>query len=128
MSRQKRKGTAFESAVVNYLRIVSGDAEGTIHREVLHGNADLGDVTGLLIHGEPVALEVKNHSRLALAAWWKEATDEAGNIDSPYPFVIFKRKGKGLSPKSMGDQYVLTDLRTLARIANHGILQEVPND
>ncbi|MFT9059723.1 hypothetical protein [Bifidobacterium aquikefiri] len=126
MSRQKRKGTAFESAVVNYLRLVSGDTESTIHREVLHGNDDQGDVTGLLIHGEPAALEVKNHSRLALATWWKEVSDEAGNIDSPYPFVIFHRKGKGLRPGSMGDQYVLTDLKTLARIANHGILEEVP--
>ena len=51
MSRQKAKGTLLESKVVNYLRARLGDSEQTIHREVLHGTKDQGDITGLRIHG-----------------------------------------------------------------------------
>ena len=124
MSRQKDKGTRLETAVVTYLRAMSDDTEETIHREILHGAQDHGDITGLYIHGQRVALEIKNHNRLDLAGWLDQAVEEAGNIDSPYPFVVFHRRGVGLTVQTMGDQYVLTNLRTLARIANHGEIRE----
>ena len=93
MSRQKAKGTLLESKVVNYLRARLGDSEQTIHREVLHGTKDQGDI-------------------------------EAGNADAPYWFVVFKQKGLGLNTlSSMDNQPVLTDLKTLALIAGHGIIE-----
>ena len=64
MSRQKAKGTLLESKVVNYLRARLGDSEQTIHREVLHGTKDQGDITGLRIHGQPVVLECKKLQHL----------------------------------------------------------------
>ena len=80
MSRQKAKGTLLESKVVNYLRARLGDSEQTIHREVLHGTKDQGDITGLRIHGRPVVLECKNYSTYAgrLKEWMQEGRTEAG--------------------------------------------------
>ena len=128
MSRQKQKGTAFESAVVKYLQAVSNDEEGTIRREVLHGKTDEGDIKGLKVNGKPAILECKNYSNYAghLSDWLEQALTEAGNADADYAFVVFKRRGCGLSTlESIGDQYVLTDLRTLAKIANLGILAPI---
>ena len=75
MSRQKAKGTLLESKVVNYLRARLGDSEQTIHREVLHGTKDQGDITGLRIHGQPVVLECKNYSTYTgrLKEWMQRA-------------------------------------------------------
>lgn len=127
MSKSKKKGTEFESALVNTLRTLLSDSEGTIHREVLHGHKDVGDITGLTIHGEPVVIEAKNYSNYSghLKEWMEEARTEAGNADADYWFVAFKQVGLGL--KSVGStmrQPVLTDVRTLAMIAGHGIIQE----
>lgn len=128
MSRQKQKGTAFESAVVKYLQAVSNDEEKTIHREALHGNTDEGDIKGLKVNGKSAIIECKNYSNYSghLADWLEQALIEAGNADAEYAFVVFKRRGSGLSTlESIGDQYVLTDLRTLAKIANLGILAPI---
>lgn len=126
MSRQKAKGTLLESKVVNYLRARLGDSEQTIHREVLHGTKDQGDITGLRIHGQPVVLECKNYSTYTgrLKEWMQKGRTEAGNADAPYWFVVFKQKGLGLNTlSSMDNQPVLTDLKTLALIAGHGIIE-----
>ena len=82
MSRQKAKGTLLESKVVNYLRARLGDSEQTIHREVLHGTKDQGDITGLRIHGQPVVLECKNYSTYTgrLKEWMQEGRTEAGTL------------------------------------------------
>lgn len=131
MSRQKAKGTLFESKVVNYLRTRLGDTEQTIHREVLHGNTDQGDITGVRIHGQPVVIEAKNYSNYAgkLKQWMQEGRTEAGNADAPYWFVVFHQKGLGLdSLSSMDNQPVLTDLKTLALIAGHGIIETTEDE
>lgn len=109
MSRQKQKGTSFESAVVRYLK--EGLGEEGIERRSLNGKNDRGDVAGVYFMGERVVLEVKNHVRLELGAWIDEATTEQGNDDAAYSFVVFKRKGKG--EKNMGEQYVLCTLENL---------------
>ena len=49
MSRQRKKGTAFETALVRWLRERLGD--GRIERRALHGSRDIGDVYGLVCHG-----------------------------------------------------------------------------
>lgn len=127
MSRAKQRGTLFESAIVKYLRARLGDTEQTIHREVLHGGGnDQGDITGVRIHGQPVVIEAKNYSTYSghLKEWMQEGRTEAGNADAPYWFVVFKQKGLGLNTlSSMDNQPVLTDLKTLALIAGHGIIE-----
>lgn len=115
MSRQKQKGTAFETQVLGYLRDRIGDPEGMIHREALHGNADEGDIKGLYIGMKSLVLECKNHHRFDLATWIGQAHDEKVNAGADYGMVVFHRPGKG--DKQMGDQYVLMDLDTLACLA-----------
>ncbi|AKV55529.1 phage protein [Bifidobacterium actinocoloniiforme DSM 22766] len=115
MSRQKRKGTAFETQVLGYVRGRIGDPEGMIHREALHGNADEGDIKGLYIGGKSLVLECKDWTRFKLATWLDQAKKEAFNAGADYGMVVFHRPGKG--GKQMGDQYVLMDLDTLARLA-----------
>lgn len=113
MSKEKRKGTSFETQVVEYLREKTG---GDIDRMPLHGTKDRGDVSGFRIRGQRVVLECKNRQRLELSQWLDEAEEERGNDDAEYAFVVFKRKGKGEA--RMGETYVLCTLENLAALAN----------
>jgi len=106
-----KRGPLFEKQVVVYLRRVFGDA---IERRVMGGKNDRGDVAGVYWRGEPFVIEVKNRQRVELAAWMDELEVECGNADTDLGAVVFHRKGRGA--KSMGDQYVLMDLRTLCRL------------
>ena len=125
MSRQKAKGTLLESKVVNYLRARLGDSEQTIHREVLHGTKDQAI--------SPVCVSTASRSYWSVKTTAPTLGDSrsgcrrshrAGNADAPYWFVVFKQKGLGLNTlSSMDNQPVLTDLKTLALIAGHGIIE-----
>lgn len=86
MSASKRKGTAAETAVVNFLR-----ERGFPHaeRRALHGNNDLGDITGC----GPVVFEVKNHRELKLSEWLEELQIEIQNANADTGAVIAKRRG-----------------------------------
>ena len=106
-----KKGPQFEKDVVEYLRAAFG---GAIERRVMGGRNDRGDVAGVFWQGRPFVVEIKNRARTELAAWMDELADECGNADTDLGAVVFHRKGKGA--QSMGDQYVLMDLRTLCRL------------
>ena len=106
-----KKGPWFEARTVDYLRETFGDA---IERRVMGGKNDRGDVAGLFWHGRPFVIEAKNRTKLELATWMGELADECGNADTDMGAVVFHRKGKGA--QSMGDQYVLMDLRTLCKL------------
>ena len=107
-----KKGPWMEARTVEYLnRAFQTD---TIERRVMGGANDRGDVAGLYWRGKPFVLEIKNRNRVELAAWMGELEAECGNADTDMGAVVFHRKGKGAG--SMGDQYVLMDLRTLARL------------
>ena len=114
-----KKGPLFENQVVVYLRRAFGDA---IERRVMGGKNDRGDVAGVYWQGRPFVLEIKNCARVELAAWMDELSDECGNADTDMGAVVFHRKGRGA--RSMGDQYVLMDLRTLATLLGGDIHEE----
>lgn len=114
-----KKGNLFERQVVVYLRRAFGDA---IERRVMGGRNDRGDVAGVYWQGRPFVLEIKNRARTELAAWMDELSDECGNADTDMGAVVFHRKGRGA--RSMGDQYVLMDLRTLAVLLGADIHEE----
>lgn len=89
MSRARAKGTAFETAIVNYLV-----AEGfpAVERRALAGSLDKGDIAGL-----PVAVEAKNCKTTTLAAWVDEADAEAVNAGAAAPLggvVWHHRRGR----------------------------------
>lgn len=104
-----KRGPWFEAEVVKYLRRAFGDS---IERRVMGGRNDRGDVAGVYFRGRPFVVEVKNRSKMELAQWMGELADECGNADTDLGAVVFHRRGKGA--RSMGEQYALMDLRTLA--------------
>lgn len=94
MSRSKQKGTSFETLIVRYLAGRLGDER--IMRMPLNGVKDRGDIAGVrTVLGERVAVEVKNHARMDLGTWLREAEAERGNADAKVAVVIHKRHGKG---------------------------------
>ncbi len=104
MSASKRKGTSFESAIVDYLR-----ANGAPHaeRRAPNGTKDRGDIAGV----PSVVIEAKNAARVQLAAWLDEAETERRNDNhAPVAAVWHKRRGKASPGQAFvtmtGDQFV----------------------
>ncbi|WP_242594542.1 hypothetical protein [Streptomyces sp. GB4-14] len=86
MSASKRKGTAAESAVVDFLR-TSGFSQA--ERRTLGGAKDRGDIAGI----PGVVIEVKNCARQELPAWVAEAETERDNDRATLGVVWHKRRG-----------------------------------
>ena len=115
MSRQKQKGTAFESAIVEYLQ--NQLCDDTIERRALNGTADRGDISGVTFCGNRVVLECKNEARMRLADYIREAEAEAHNDGAFYYAVIHKKRGVGISTaQTVGQQYVTMPLHMLANM------------
>jgi len=75
-------------------------------RRVRTGAADKGDVGGVQVHGERVAIECKDVAKMNLAGWVSEAEAERVNDGALVGVVVHKRRGKG----QPGDQYVTMTL------------------
>lgn len=115
MSRNKARGTAFETLITNYLAVQLDDDR--IDRRPLSGAKDRGDIGGVRLNGERVVIECKNHSRLNLAGWLDEATIEAGNDDAILGVVVHKRRGHG----KPGEQYVTLTVDSLITLLLGGV-------
>ena len=87
MSKQKARGTAAETAVVNYLSQFFPNVE----RRTLSGAHDKGDIN---LHPN-VVIEVKDHQRMALSEWVDEADKEGTNASAWIAAVWHKRMRKG---------------------------------
>lgn len=105
VSKQRAKGTAAETAVVNYLK-----AHGFPHaeRRALHGTADKGDITGC----GPVVFEVKNHKQMDLAGWIKELEAEMVNAGVDVGAVVSKKRGT----TDPGEFYAILPFRILVSL------------
>lgn len=115
MSKQKQKGTAFESTIVEYLQNQLCDE--TIERRALNGTCDRGDITGVTFCGQRMTLECKNENRMRLAEYMREAETEAHNDNAFYYAVIHKKRGVGISTlQTVGQQYVTMPLHMLTSI------------
>jgi hypothetical protein len=86
MSKAKQKGTAAETAVVNWLK---SKGRKHVERRSLHGTNDRGDIAGI----PGVVIEVKNHARMTLSEWVDEMLVEVENDKADTGVVIHKRKG-----------------------------------
>ena len=103
----KDNGTRMETAVESYLQWALGDLR--IQRLRLHGSKDVGDIGNVYWHGQPVCIEVKWTQTMDAPQHMREAIREAGNMDSPYPWVIQKKAGVGLtSMHKLGQQHAYT--------------------
>jgi hypothetical protein len=108
VSASKRRGTAWESAIVDYLR-----ANGAPHaeRRALNGAKDRGDIAGI----PGCVIEAKSAARVELAAWLDEAHAERDNDGADLGVVWFKRRGK----TSPGDGFVLMSGNALRELLMH---------
>ena len=111
MSRQRARGTQYETQAVDWLRERLGE---DFHRLGMGGSNDTGDIWGLFAHGRPVVVECKNHRSMALSEWLDEAERERGNADALAAVVLHKRKGRGA--KRFGENYVTMTLEDLVAI------------
>ena len=82
----RRKGSAAELEVVHALRRAGWEA--VTSRNVQGGRQGGPDI----VTDFPVALEVKDHARLELAAWTAQSQAQAFGVP---PAVVHKRRGKG---------------------------------
>jgi hypothetical protein len=83
----KQKGTAFETAVIEYLKSCGIACE----RRALHGNTDKGDIAGM----PDWTFELKNRKALDFGGAVDEARVEAFNAHTKYYAAIVKRPRKG---------------------------------
>lgn len=124
MSRNRKSakaaGARMEQAVADYLAWALNDHR--VERRHLSGSQDRGDITGVMLDGERVCIEVKNTSRSDVSAHLAEAQTEAGNDDAVFWAVVQKRHGVGIdSPLKVGQQLVVMTLNQYATILNHGV-------
>lgn len=113
MNKSKIKGTAWESAIVTFLR-----ARGWPHaeRRALQGNLDRGDVAGC----PGIVIEAKACKEITLAAFLDEAETERENDHADIGVAWIKRRGKA----GAGDGYVVMSgdaFTWLLRSAGYGV-------
>ena len=87
MSAARAKGTAWETAIVNYL---IGEGFVMAERRALAGALDKGDITGI----PGVVIEAKNTKTINLAQFVDEANVEAINANADVGVAWVKRRGK----------------------------------
>jgi hypothetical protein len=109
MNRPKQKGTAWETAIINFLHKVGVMAA---ERRALKGIHDRGDVAGI----PHVVIEAKAEARFNLSGWLDEAEKERRNAGAEIGVVWFKRRGRS----SAGAGYVLMDGFTLVKLLADG--------
>jgi len=101
MNKSKAKGTAAETAVVNYM-ISRGYKY--CERRALAGALDKGDVGGI----PETAIEVKAHKTYSIPAWLREIKIEKANAKASLGFVIIKPNGVG--SRNTGEWWVVLPL------------------
>lgn len=105
MSKQKQKGTSFETLIVEFLR---NNGWPEAERRALAGVNDKGDIAGV----PRVAWECKNHKTLSLSAWLIETETERVNAGADVGVLVVKRKGYGQA----AEQYAVLSLASLVAL------------
>lgn len=85
----KRKGTAFEVAVCDYLRT---HGFPYVERRAIRGSKDCGDIAGI----PGVVLECKAEKIITLAAYMDELEAEKVNDGAKAGLVVVKRRNAGI--------------------------------
>ena len=95
MSRQRDKGTKFESSVVTYLRRELGQPD--IERRALHGGRDMGDVYRIAAHGLEGIAECKDYrsyTEYDVDRWKAQTLEERENAGAGFALLVIHRRGK----------------------------------
>ena len=105
MSKQRAKGTAFETDIVRFL---ADNGFPNAERRAMAGQNDLGDI----LTGPSLVWECKNHKTLKFSEWLEETEIERRNADADYGLLVAKRRGKG----DAGEQYAVMRVDDLVRL------------
>jgi len=105
MNKSKQKGTAFETAVVDYVHGLMPDA--IVVRQTMKGSKDEGDVA-VYRDGRKFIIECKNTATIDLAGAVDEAAIECTNAAADLGIAVIKRRGKGV-----GESYAVIKLEDL---------------
>jgi hypothetical protein len=104
VSKQRQRGTAFETATVNYLH-EQGFPDVARTGSAAYGDGDLIGLPGIVI-------ENKDWARLDLSGWLTQATKSAERRgQNEIPIVVHKRRGKNVS-----QAYCTLSLESLVRL------------
>jgi hypothetical protein len=110
-SSAKAAGTRFERSIADYL---AENLDDRIDRKVRTGAADRGDIGGVRIGSQRLAVECKDCSRMDLPSWTREAAAEAHNDGALLGVVISKRRGT-TDPGAQWVHMTLDDLIALIK-------------
>lgn len=102
VNKAKAKGTAHETAFVQYLRANGWRAR----RKALAGSLDEGDVE---IEGLPAVFELKATAAIQVGPFIDQANVEARNSGVPIGIAVVKRRGT----TDVGRYHALLDVATL---------------
>ena len=105
----KKKGTAWETALVEYLKL-SGFPYA--ERRALCGTSDRGDVAGI----PGVVLEAKAEKTIALSTYMDEVATEKQNANAQVGAAVIKRRNRG-----PGDSYVVMPLSQFVDLIGDGV-------
>jgi hypothetical protein len=105
VSRSKRRGTAWETAIC---RLLAAAGFPHVERRALNGSTDRGDIAGI----PGWVIEAKNCQRTELAGWVDEAAVEQANDGAEFSAVWHHRRGKA----SPGDGFVTMTGATFMRL------------
>ena len=104
MSASRRKGTAWESQVVEYLR---GHGFPYAERRALSGALDRGDITGV----PGVMVECKAEKSITLATYMDEVRVQTANAGAQLGVAVVKRRNR-----PTGDAYAVMPLSVLTEL------------
>lgn len=105
----KKAGSDHERVIADYLRDTIDDR---IDRKVRTGAKDTGDIAGLRVHDQRIAVECKNTRAWEPGTWLREAERERQNDSALAGLVVAKRHGVA----DPGQQIVITTLDDLVAI------------
>jgi hypothetical protein len=86
MSKSKRKGTAWERQVVDYLGF--NLEQPAVERRALEGILDRGDVAGIV----DWTVECKDHNTSLWGPWMDETEKERQNAGTTFGLLVVKRR------------------------------------
>lgn len=113
MSKQKQKGTAFETAVAKYMKSYFPNVE----RRALQGANDTGDIAGISIHGKPLVVECKNTKTLNISEHMRELEREKNNAHTQWGVLIQHAPRVGFdNDGNTGKQWAIMPLHTLMEL------------
>lgn len=116
VNKSKAKGTAFETAIVKYLR---GNVAQSVpvFKPRQEGFKDVGDVHV----GEDIVIQAKDHatwSKQSLYDWVDAARLQAGHAKRAWPVAVVKRRKGAKSSGSIDSAVVAMSLDTFAEMVN----------